>query len=707
MKIFNRKTNRVVCVALSGLMLAGVMGQCFFASAGDKKTDADTLQDSINSAVSSISEKDKEETVYVISDANGNQNEVIVSEWLKNSKSSAILKDYTDLRDINNTNGDETFENDGKGNLSWNAAGSDIHYRGASDKQLPVKVQVSYYLDNVKIEPAQLANKSGHVKIHFDYENTAKHTSTVNGKKTEVYVPFLVASGVILDNENFSNVSVTKGAVVDDGSRNIIVGCALPGMAESLNVTADDIDIPDSVDIEADTTNFVLSTTLTMAMPGLTEDLKLDENGKLDDLSGSMSALDSAAQELIAGTTQLYDGISTLYDKCGQLQSGSGALLSGSQALSAGVLEANKGAQQLSGGLSALSANSSAINGGALQVVNAVFASATAQIRTQLVSSGMMSEEQANAITLTPSNYSSVFAQFTSSAEAAAEAQLRSALGAMDTDHQNLAMTIASDLVAAGSGVSVTQAVSTAAGMMQNAAIAQTACAAINDEWLANPAISAAIAQAVEASGKDSETAAKLVAVALALDSSNPTGQIEKAGTVLESAAKVAGTSADPAKISSLCLAAASSASAQGEALVKAKASLDGVMGFYNGLSTYTAGVDSACSGSQKLAAGVSALKDGSQKLLDGINTLNDGNTQLIDGVSQLKDGSVKLSEGTQRFYDEGIKKLIGAFKGNYGELTSRLQAIKEAGQSYKSFGGISPDMSGLSKFVIKTASVG
>lgn len=707
MKIFSRDTNKVLGVSLSALLLAGVLGQCFTASAGNKTTDADTLQSSINSAVASLSEKDKEETVYVISDAKGTPNEVIVSEWLKNSENSSSLKDYTDLKDIYNTNGEETFENDGSGNLTWNAAGHDIHYRGVSDKQVPVKVNVSYYLDNAQIEPEQLANKSGHVKIRFDYENTEKHTAVVNGRETEVYVPFLVASGVILDDKNFSNISVTTGTVVDDGSRSIIVGCALPGMAESLDVTADDIDIPDSVEIEADTTNFVLSTTLTMAMAGLTEDLKLDENGKLDDLSGSMQALDSAACELVNGTTQLYDGISTLYDSCSQLQSGVGALLSGTQSLSNGAAAANDGAQQLTGGLSALSANSAALNGGALQLVNAVFASATTQIRTQLAASGVMTEEQANAITLTPSNYSSVFAQFTSSAQAAAEAQIRSALGAMTAEQQNLAMTIASDLVTEGSGLSVTQAVTTAAGMMQNAAVAQKACSAINDDWLANPQISNAIAQVVEKTGKDSDTAAKLVAVALVLDSSNPTAQLENAGAVLENAAKVAGTTADEAKISSLCLAAASSASEQGQALVQAKAQLDSVMGFYNGLASYTAGVDSACSGSQQLAAGVSALKDGSQQLLNGINTLNEGNSKLIDGVGQLKDGGASLSEGTKRFYDEGIKKLLGAFDGDYGELIARLQAVKEAGQSYKSFGGITQDMSGRVKFIIKTASIG
>ena len=76
---------------------------------------------------------------------------------------------------------------------------------------------------------------------------------------------------MILSQDNFSNVKVTNGKVISDGSRNIVVGVALPGLSESIGLSdtedLDDIDIPDYVEVEADTTNFKLDMTAAVALP--------------------------------------------------------------------------------------------------------------------------------------------------------------------------------------------------------------------------------------------------------------------------------------------------------------------------------------------------------------------------------------------------------------------------------------------------------
>ena len=53
----------------------------------------------------SESTADKEETVYVKTDANGEEKTVIVSDWLKNFSGEAKIKDATDLTDVENVKG--------------------------------------------------------------------------------------------------------------------------------------------------------------------------------------------------------------------------------------------------------------------------------------------------------------------------------------------------------------------------------------------------------------------------------------------------------------------------------------------------------------------------------------------------------------------------------------------------------------------------
>ena len=52
--------------------------------------------------------------------------------------------------------------------------GNDIYYQGKTDKELPVKQTISYYLDGEKMDPDEIAGKSGKVTIRFDYKNNQK-----------------------------------------------------------------------------------------------------------------------------------------------------------------------------------------------------------------------------------------------------------------------------------------------------------------------------------------------------------------------------------------------------------------------------------------------------------------------------------------------------------------------------------------------------
>lgn len=259
----------------------------------------------------------KEETVYVNADATGTIDEVTVSNWLKNSGSvSGSLTDASTLKDIKNVKGDETFTTSGD-TLTWKTDGEDIYYQGTTDQNLPVSVKLTYYLDGKEIKPADLKGKSGHLKIQVDYTNKEKKTVSVDGKQEEVYTPFVMMTGMILPNETFSNVTIDNGKVISDGSKNIVVGFGMPGMKDSLNLDeskTEDLTIPESLCVEADVTDFTMSSTFTVALTDLLDDIDFDNIVDVDSLQDSLDELEDAALELVSGSNTLADGAGTLAD---------------------------------------------------------------------------------------------------------------------------------------------------------------------------------------------------------------------------------------------------------------------------------------------------------------------------------------------------------------------------------------------------------
>ena len=66
------------------------------------------------------------------------------------------VADVSELEEIHNTEGDEDFRQDGS-DLAWQNLGSDIKYEGSSDREVPVGVTVTYWLDDREIAPQDLA----------------------------------------------------------------------------------------------------------------------------------------------------------------------------------------------------------------------------------------------------------------------------------------------------------------------------------------------------------------------------------------------------------------------------------------------------------------------------------------------------------------------------------------------------------------------
>ena len=307
----------------------------------DNKDDEEDLKEVLSSKISKAADEEvgKEETVYVVADNSGKAKDVIVSDWLKNPDGNETIEDVSDLKDIKNVKGKEKFEEkDGK--ITWKAKGKDIYYQGKTDKELPVKQTISYYLDGEKMDPDEIAGKSGKVTIRFDYKNNQKTTTTVDGKKYSVYVPFTIMTGMILD-DSFTNVEVKNGKVISDGDKNMVVGVAMPGLKDSLKVTSsdfsEDIDIPEYVEVTADVKDFSMDMTMSVMLSGITSSDNVEDFVDLSDLDDAIDTLSDSSSQLADGTKELREGLEQLRSKVPALADGANTLNSSTESLRNGV----------------------------------------------------------------------------------------------------------------------------------------------------------------------------------------------------------------------------------------------------------------------------------------------------------------------------------------------------------------------------------
>ena len=218
--------SKVIAGALAVMLSAGATG--LYAMANEKDNDKDNEKEEKASAQTEKTEKAhdengktfKEETVYIMTKADGAKDKVIVSDWLKNPKGLKELEDVSELTDIENTKTDEGYEASGK-KLTWKTEGGDIYYKGNYSGDLPVDMKVTYTLDGKQVNAEDIIGKSGKLTVRYDFKNNAKKTITVDGKQQDIYVPFLMTTGSILDGDIFSNVTITNGKVISDGNRGL------------------------------------------------------------------------------------------------------------------------------------------------------------------------------------------------------------------------------------------------------------------------------------------------------------------------------------------------------------------------------------------------------------------------------------------------------------------------------------------------------
>lgn len=757
----SKTTKKILAICLCAALCLGGAGMAF-AQASSKKAD-DQPVSAAQQAAELQQKISKDETVYVLTGADGSVKKIIVSDWLKNELGSASVADKSDLSDIENVKGDESYTINGDNMTVWDAQGNDIYYQGNIQKELPVGLSVRYYLDGKSVSPEELKGKSGKVTIRFDYENRQYETVQINGVNQRIYVPFAMLTGMILDNDTFQNVQITNGKLVNDGDRTVVVGLAFPGLQENLNLSRDDLSIPDSVEITADVTNFSLGMTVTLACNDLFSQLgdvdltSLDSTSALDQLTGAMD-------QLLNGSSALYEGLSTLLDKSGELVSGVEELAQGAAAIKSGADSVDDGAAQLkagladlSSGLNTLSANSEALNSGAKQVFNSLLETAATQIRAKGLNVPDLTienyAEELNTLIKSLDEttvYETALKQVTDAVEAQrpvitqkvteavrqqVETKVTAAVRQQVTEEvtaavqQQVTATV-TDTVQQQVAEQVIQAAANMSKADYDAAVAagiilqqtQDAVNAAIQAQMGSEAVQSKIAENVSAQMASEAVQSKITenidtqisseaVQATITENTDAQMQTEAIQATIQQQTELQVQKAISENMASDAVQSQLKKASEGaQTLIALKASLDDYNTFYLGLLTYTGGVDDAAAGANALYAGADQLKDGTAQLragaaqlYNGVLQLQDGTPALVSGVTQLKDGAMQLSEGLQQFNRDGIQKLVNLLQNDVGDLSARVQATIDVSKDYRSFAGISDDAEGQVKFIYRT----
>lgn len=746
----------IICsVSLLGTMLVGCGQQDADKAAPDAQTDSSDARSSIEEmdsvvqsmeAANLITHSDssgKEETVYVLLDANGNKTDTIVSEWLKNPEGAQTMYDSTKLKDVEVVKGNASYTQDDD-MLVWNSDGGDIYYQGKSDKEVPVNVEVTYTLNDAKVDATEIDHASGHLVVNYNYTNNYAGEMVIDGERRTVYQPFAMMTGMMLDNEKVSNIEVTNGKAINSGDYTIVFGMAMPGLAESLGIDSDEIEIPESVIVEADVQDFSMPMTVTVASNNALSELGLDEFDSVDELKDKAGQLNDGINMLSDGAGQLNDGIITLSDGTDSLKDGTMDLVSGVGALNDGAVSLSDGAGKLSDGTKKLSGGATQVNDGAGALKDGLH---KLKDNTPALESGV-NDLSSGAADLKDglSKINTNSAELNKGAESLVEGANQLATDLNSLSNSVTALSNGATGVSEGATqteVDVDKVLEVYESVVGNLnGILETLDTQIEDlESLPDDATEAQKQAAQEElntlnplkdnidgclsdlnSVKPQTERLSQPMPTLASDAATLDSGINQTLTQAQDAANALSIGAKDLKdgIEEYTAGVASctdGATKLNDGLTALKGQLpalsEGLNKLTDGADSLAAGTDELAKGAGELVTGSSNLADGAMQLADGTGRLNDGSIELKDGVIRLSDGvyelldgSGRLKEGVEEYRTEGIDKITDLVNNNIEKYYDRLCAVRDYADEYTSFAGSGNDTDSSVKFIIRTDAV-
>ena len=727
----NRLKNKYVVKVVAGVLTIALVGGCVgtytvkaekndtvVSEEGAETTEAeevsedDSLEDELLGKVSvSKKDMDKEETVYFITDASGNVDKTIVSDHLYNRDCKDTIEDVSSLSDIENVKGDEEFSQDGD-KLQWKADGNDIYYQGTTNAEAPVSQKVTYYLDGKEISPEDLAGKSGKVTIHFDYTNNTSYTETVNGEKVTVSVPFAAITGLVLD-DSFSNIEVTNGDVKENNGSNIVLGYALPGLSDSLDVEdsdfTDDVTIPDYFEVTADVEDFSLSTAMTFVVNAANyvgvDGASLDSvDDLLDELSDATEQLQDGSAELADGADTLADGAKTLKDGMSTLKTGLASYTDGANQINTGLNTLNASVPSLTSGIATLNSSAKSLSDGVALLNSTVSAKFTDSEKQALVAqvdgtiASQKSAIEAQAANTVNSQADGIKRQVAASVDAQAEtikSQVAASVNAQaDTIKSQVASNVGSTFDSGLSAKITVDATTALQSKQELIAVLKAGVEPSVKEGFRQKMAALAQAKGIQVTIATYDDAAGFYDQYVSPSAGGATADQVIAQSVQEQVdgivASLAGSVAETAQTVSQQVAAEAAVKAAksvaGEAAVTASKSVAGeaavtAAGQAAATAAYTGAVSGAeqaavsaaeqtkstvassinatqangyslVTGMQALAAGTQTLADSAPALTSGITQLVNGSNTLVSNNKTLLDGATQLADGTVQLSD-------------------------------------------------------
>ena len=624
----------------------------------------------------------KDETVYGKLTNDGSNYSTIVNEHLKNANKTEILRDMSDLLNIKNINGEETFEAEGN-ILKWNSNGNDIYYQGNIQKEIPLDCTIKYELDGEEILAQDLVGKSGKVKITIDYINKDEHIVNINGKDTKMYTPFVVITGTILNNSKAKNITVTNGKVVDNGTKTLIAAITCPGLQESLDIDAENIEIPNKVELEFEAIDFEMGNIISYATPKLIEKSDFENIDKLDDLYSKISILDTSSSELVKGAKDIEQGVKTYVEKNTEFSEAINSLQEGTETVNDNYELLDNGVNQLHSSVVTLESGANKVNNGVYSVTDGL----------DKLQSGVYNGKQQATATLNESAQS-----------------LEDGIANLINGKDKEAETIKSEVIEAGNE-SLKQALTSSVSNGAKEIAGVTLNVILEDEQLQ------------EQLGI-TFTEAQKQALVTALKTNIDTSTLERGiNNAIDLATEEQKQGVDTINNNSKGVKAGLKA-LRNQSATSIK---EGISSISAGFDIISSGVDTINEGAQNLKEGSTQLYQGTKKLTigtsnlskssgllkTGISTLNtstiainEANKQLLEGSKTIEDGVNTLAEGILKFDEEGIKQISNLVNGEVKDLQERIEALKNLANNYNNFAGIDEDIEGTVKFVLMTDSI-
>ena len=533
-----------------------------------------------------------------------------------------------------------------------------LYYKGFEDAQIPVTMKVSYTLNGEPIEAKKLAGKDGDVNIRIEYKN---HIKSGN-----VYVPFMVMTGMILDGDKFSNVKIDSGRVIDDGDKKMVAGFAFPGMNESIGLKSKGLDFPGEVNIKARVKDFELDEVYSMVSTDLFKNIDMSKVNTMEGLQNKLSQLEKGTDQLLQGssklakgnlqmakgasklteagrkiskaTKQVADGNKTLNEKAPGLSSGIGKLQQGSQKLYEGNSGLLTGLKQTGSGLKALEAGADRAEAGSEKLFDGI----------KFLDGGISKLTQNND---------------------ALKNGLAQIIGGVEesyTKQKNLIPTLDNGIAQADKSVEALEAAGQTGTQAYIEAVNKRA------ELMAQKKV---ITQSV----KESE---KLIG-GLKTYQKNVSRYIDGVATIKDGIDK-----------NGLVKGADSLASGNKALAAGTKAASSAVK------SELIPGAGKLVQGSKELNAGIITLQGGSKTLVKGIRRLNSGSMKLYKGTivffgkeGELAEGALKLAEGSKAL-NQGVSRMVDTLKSEIARLDAKgiekavnnAKALQKAAEQYNSF---------------------